>query len=342
VNNQLVILISGTGIINSLIVSIFFWFSKYGNSKANKIISILLFVLVFKVGYAYILNFLKPYPAYITFFKQFAVMCFLSVGPLIWLLIQILTKKNFAIKKKHYAHFIIPVAQILYPFRSIDGSFKVIMFIYFIYVIINLIYLNNYFKNINNKNGFYDKATLIRLLNIIIGSLIIWIAVITGYVYELAAIYSFILYIAIFSALQHFSLRKKKLIRFNNKTSNGNEDGLLRNLITYMQNYKPYLNPDLSLPELSKFIKTNTHVLSKTINEELQQNFTDFINKYRIDEAKRKLSDPENNKIKIAAIAYDCGFNSLSTFNIAFKKLNKITPKQYKEECLSKIPEKNK
>ena len=332
-NNQLVLLISGTGILNSLIASIFFWFSKYGNQKANKVLSILLFLLIFKIGYAYILNFLRPYPTYIPFFKQFAVMCFLSVGPLILLLIQILTKKNFVLEIKHYAHFIIPVAQIVYPFRSIEGSFKVFMFIYFIYVIVNSIYLKNSFKNLKDKNGFYDKATLIRIRNMIIGSLIIWITVIAGYVYELAAIYSFILYIAIFSSLQHYSLRKRKLIGLKDKTDFENQDSILHNLINYMQNNKPYLNPDLSLPALSKCINTTTHVLSKTINEELQQNFTDFINKYRIEEAKKKLTDPQNDKLKIAAIAYDCGFNSLSTFNIAFKKFNKVTPKYYKEKC---------
>jgi AraC-like DNA-binding protein len=72
----------------------------------------------------------------------------------------------------------------------------------------------------------------------------------------------------------------------------------LRCLLDYMQTQRPYLNSNLTLPELAKKLNLSTHHLSQIINERLQQNFFDFVNGYRIAEIKRKLlalaGAPEN------------------------------------------------
>jgi AraC-like DNA-binding protein len=60
-------------------------------------------------------------------------------------------------------------------------------------------------------------------------------------------------------------------------------------------------------------------------------NFKEYINKYRILHAKEMLSDPKFSALSIAAIAYDCGFNSLSSFNSAFKKITGKTPSSFKK-----------
>ena len=331
-NNSLVTLISGTGIINSLIASIFFWFSKYGNKRANKVLSVLLFVLIFKIGYAYILSFLEPYPHLIPLFKRFAATCFLSIGPLILMYSKTLIDKNFKANAVFYTHFIIPVIQLLFPFREIKGSFWVLIAFYFIYLVINTIYLVNSYKRLKKKNGFYDRFTLNKIRNIIIGSFVIWVTVISGYVYELTAIYSFVLYIVLFSALSHYSLKKRKIKNNNDIADSLELKSVSDILIKYIKDNKSYLNPEITLPVLAQSINVSTHILSKALNEKLKQNFTDFINKYRVEEAKSMLASSEKSSLKIATIAYDCGFNTLSTFNVAFKKFSNTTPKQYREQ----------
>ena len=63
----------------------------------------------------------------------------------------------------------------------------------------------------------------------------------------------------------------------------------------------------------------------------MNQNFFDFINGYRIKEAKRLLVDPKGELLTILAIAEEVGFNSKSSFNTAFKKITGMTPTEYKK-----------
>ena len=99
---------------------------------------------------------------------------------------------------------------------------------------------------------------------------------------------------------------------------------LKNTLIQYMDTEQPYLQQDLTLKELAHKIDTNSKYLSHLINKEFACNFSSFINTYRINEAKRLLSDPAYNIYTIESIAKMTGFKSKSTFNSTFKKLSLI------------------
>lgn len=99
-----------------------------------------------------------------------------------------------------------------------------------------------------------------------------------------------------------------------------------------MEQEKLYLDPELTINDLSEKIHCLRHHLSQVINDRLHQSFYDYVNQYRVREAKRMLSDNRMGHIKISAVAYDSGFNSLSTFNGVFKKLTGITPSTYRKK----------
>lgn len=105
---------------------------------------------------------------------------------------------------------------------------------------------------------------------------------------------------------------------------------LAENLKEVMQTQKLYLNQELSLKDLAKSIDTYTHYITQILNSYFNQNFYDFVNQYRVEEAERLLLDPSKSNFTILAIAYECGFNSKAPFNRAFKKKNGITPSEYK------------
>ncbi|MEW8334076.1 MAG: helix-turn-helix domain-containing protein [Candidatus Thiodiazotropha sp.] len=105
---------------------------------------------------------------------------------------------------------------------------------------------------------------------------------------------------------------------------------LLSELKSYMAREKPYLDNTLTLPQLSRQLDIPPHYLSQVINERLKQNFFDFINRYRVDDAKQHLDNPEQAGKNILAIALDSGFNSKSAFYTAFKKHTGMTPTQFK------------
>lgn len=105
---------------------------------------------------------------------------------------------------------------------------------------------------------------------------------------------------------------------------------LSKNLLNLMENKKPYLDCELNLAVLAEKLETTPHKLSQILNVNFNKNFFDFINDFRIEEAKKLLSSPEKSNYKIIAIAYDSGFNSKSTFYTVFKKSTSLTPSEYR------------
>jgi AraC-like DNA-binding protein len=108
----------------------------------------------------------------------------------------------------------------------------------------------------------------------------------------------------------------------------------LEKLLEYMSAEKPYLISNLTLKELAERLEINPRTLSKIINVKKNQNFFDFINTYRIDDAKMILSNPAKRKMTILEVLYDVGFNSKSVFNTTFKKYTGVTPTEYRRRFL--------
>lgn len=97
-----------------------------------------------------------------------------------------------------------------------------------------------------------------------------------------------------------------------------------------MVSEKPYLEPSLTLTELSKMLGVNTTVLSYIINQTQGCNFNDLINRYRVDAVKAEIAKGSNGQL--LTIAFDNGFNSKATFNRAFKKFTGLSPSEYQEK----------
>lgn len=113
----------------------------------------------------------------------------------------------------------------------------------------------------------------------------------------------------------------------------------LARLREVMDSEKPYTDGDLSLQKLADRLGISAHHLSQVINERLNQNFFDFVNQYRVEEAKRQLLDMKKKHYSIIAIAEDVGFNSKSAFNAAFKKHAGVTPSEWRRASRLDSPE---
>ncbi len=115
------------------------------------------------------------------------------------------------------------------------------------------------------------------------------------------------------------------------KTEADNYAHELEKLRTLMSEEKFYLNPQLTLRSLSQKSGLAPSHLSKIINTAAGQNFNDFVNLYRVEYVKSKLSQEETSKLSILAIALDAGFNSKATFNRVFKKLTGESPSAFRK-----------
>lgn len=105
----------------------------------------------------------------------------------------------------------------------------------------------------------------------------------------------------------------------------------LRKLLHVMETEKPYTDGGLTLPKLAERLSISPSHLSQTIHERTNQSFSDFVNAYRVEEAKRRLLDPTLGHYSILAIAEEVGFNSKSSFNAVFKKHTSMTPSEFRK-----------
>ncbi len=148
----------------------------------------------------------------------------------------------------------------------------------------------------------------------------------------IAAYLTLIIYALSFTLMKQSAFFYQKNVKKYEKSSLTNEiqENTLAKLRNLMDTEKPFLNPNFSLPNLSKRLSVSPHHLSQILNESLEQSFFDFTAQYRIGEAKQILKNPETQSIKIEEVAEMVGYNSKSAFNTAFKKLTGKTPSEFR------------
>ena len=109
---------------------------------------------------------------------------------------------------------------------------------------------------------------------------------------------------------------------------------LYTKLTVYYEKEKPYLNPKFKAIEVA----TALHIAQRDIATVLKENgyngFTNFNNKYRVEEVKRQFEDPKNATLKMEAIANNSGFGSRQSFYTAFEEFTGLNPGFYRAEIL--------
>jgi AraC-like DNA-binding protein len=112
-------------------------------------------------------------------------------------------------------------------------------------------------------------------------------------------------------------------------------DQIAFEIAAYMEREKPYLDPELSLPELARRSGIARNQLSQALNESLGKNFYDFVNGYRVLEFKRLATEAGRAGDKILSLALDAGFSSKPAFNLIFKKSCGLTPSAFRASLRS-------
>jgi AraC-like DNA-binding protein len=104
-----------------------------------------------------------------------------------------------------------------------------------------------------------------------------------------------------------------------------------KQLVALLRIDKPFLNPQISLADLSEKLSVSTKHLSQIINQSFNKSFFDFINSYRIQEVQQILKESKDDKLTVLEAMYQAGFNSKSSFNTAFKKETGLTPTEFRQ-----------
>ena len=230
-----------------------------------------------------------------------------------------------------------------------------------VYVILSLILLSRHSRNIANSFSYTEQINLNWLRNVIGGMGFVFLVVIVSNILVRFPFLSidmhehliyFAITVAVFflgyfgikqqaiyksdpSSLSNASSRpqnqkKKKSTQYLHSGLKQEEaEGHAAVLKDYFEKEKPFLDGKLSLGNVAEYMNISVNHLSQVINEKLGMTFFDFVNSYRVDEVKERLSSPDAKSFTLLGIAYDSGFNSKSSFNSIFKKFTGLTPSQY-------------
>ncbi|MFH7001399.1 helix-turn-helix domain-containing protein [Flavobacterium bizetiae] len=339
INNQILFFLSALGVFNSVVLSFYFLFFKQNKAKSDLFLGLLLLSLSIRIGKSVFYNFNPQLSK--TYLQIGLSACFL-IGPLLYFYVKsILQNLNYSFAKYTLVLLvvIISVFGVFFPYKENPALWRGIIYYFIniqwlIFIVLSIYESRQIFKKlVKNRNQISYYETWI--LSVIIGVLAIWLsytlAKYTSYISGSLA-FSFSFYI---SFLLLYYVKNKTLISSNNKEKYINKidenvvKEIQKQINTLFETRKIYTNPELTLSILAKELNIRPQLLSQFINDNLNKSFTQFINEYRIDEAKRLLK--ESTQFKIDAVGFESGFNSTSTFYSSFKKITGTTPSNYQK-----------
>jgi AraC-like DNA-binding protein len=229
------------------------------------------------------------------------------------------------------------------------------------YCFLTISLLRKHSVNIRNHFSYTEKVNLSWLYKLVYGLVIIWSGVV--FLVFLRRIFNFSLSLDWFySTIPFFifyigyqGIKQQVIYSFysdmpepasvgqekpDSKSEGYKKSGLRQNqmqgihekMLLAMQSEKLFMNPELSLQDLSDKLNIPTHHITQTLNEFVRQNFYDFVNSYRVNEFKERVDKGDAENFSLLGIAFDCGFNSKSSFNRIFKNTSGLTPSDYRNK----------
>jgi AraC-like DNA-binding protein len=256
-------------------------------------------------------------------------------GPCLWYYGISLMEKSKPFSKYDYLHLLpFLIFTSLIAIIPSDGDFStfwnygLIVLHLIIYLILSWVYL------IKNRLSA-SKAVFKWYRNILVGVSFVWVYYLGNFLdimpYYIAGpvFYTFLIYAFSYLFLNRHNFT---LDKYGSSTlDKGASRDLFEKVKTQFIEQRIFLEPSLTINSVARKLAISPRSLSQVINENEQQNFYEFVNHYRIENAKALLSDPKHLNQKIATIAFDAGFGTVTSLNVAFKKKTGMTPSEYRK-----------
>lgn len=355
-----------THIAATLIILLLIIFSAYLFFNGKKKIRNVLLAIFFLANTFYLIDYLlipiqNVLGISLQWFDEIGFSFAFLFGPLILFFIYSIIKSNFKIHKSMVWHFL-PFAffLILYSFKNsffCEYGYIALYIHLFIYYIASFFVLKKYSNQVKSFFSSFEEKNLSWIIYVLIAFISVTIidsvsAVLAFFHWDNSTTRAYLNFFSVFINLfyvvyifyksihipqyQSINYEKSHIPKYSkSKLTNDIKNDILKKLEIYFTTQKPFLNPSLTISDVSDVINVPAKNISQVINELLHKNFYDFTNSYRINEAKMHLSNTQENKETILEILYKSGFNSKSSFNTAFKKHTNLTPTQFKRNLIS-------
>ncbi|MBT1687166.1 helix-turn-helix domain-containing protein [Dawidia soli] len=322
-----ILVLSCLGVIQALFLCVYLFSLR--DRRSNLLLAFLLLSLTVRIGKSVVYVYLDLDPR----IRNLAIATVLATGPLLWLYGKALLERQ-AFSPRRYLH-LGPFAlyALLSPIIPNDGSllsrilYPCVLLHQTAYLILSWYYLFNVPAGTRLKSWYRNIVTGVSIVLLVYGGVYLgWIPF-----YILGAVF-FSLLVYIFS----YMLLKRHVFALEKYTSSAIDSASARRLVGQVKDLfeqqAAYLDRELTLKRAAAQLSVNARDLSQAINEQEGKNFAEFVNHYRIAKAKTMLADSAYAHEKVASIAYDCGFGTVTSFNVAFKAATQMTPTQYREQ----------
>ena len=345
----------------ALIMAIFFFFKKKGDKTANRILGV--YLLLFSFNITYNVLYWSKLLFEVSSIHLYGILAnlWISYPPLIYLYTRrVVEGKRFRLKDIIHAVPTIAMISFHIPFYILTAKEKQevlfnralgeyvinLKYNFDITIILMIFYTVLTYLSFKNKELGRNKN---RWITWLLGSFACYVLAMTSY-YVLSRLglittahdyfitYTLILFVGLvtyFGLVQpdvFNGLSMDKVLPFKKYKNTGLTKShsleLKNSLLACMKTRKPYLDSNLRLDDLSQMLNLSRHHTSQIINEHFDTNFFDFINGYRIEEAKSLLLHDQN--LNITDVIYTSGFNNRVSFYNTFKKHTGMTPGQFK------------
>ena len=347
---HIIIIFQGT------LLTLYISFSNKKKSKTNFLLAIIIGVLTIQV----LSLFLATRNIETHLLQSINSMYSYAYGPLLFLYNRSITRAKFKFNSKDLFHFIPSFIILLNIIFNYNETFVFILYVGYpihisIYLFLCFIEVRTYKRVIKDN---YSKLEWLNLgwlqWTFTIFSLIVLVDVVqfifflSNYNLSKLEALVFILILAAINILYFkgfkptrgltgiykedlelsstISLKKKRQSSLNENLD------IIKKIDTHLIEFESFKNSDLTIAILADELGINKRTLSEVINDHYNLNFSNFINSYRINNAKKRLMSQKRPNETILEILYDVGFNSKSSFNTSFKSSTGLTPSEFKNK----------
>lgn len=361
-------LLYAVGFANSIFFALLLFNARKGNPYANRWLGAFFLVMVaimLELVFEYT-NFLFHYPHFSEVLSPFILLW----GPFFYFYTKSLTSPDFRWNWKLAWHFVplmicialftpfylsssaekLQYLQTLYAELPVGNQYANWMGMphLFAYIVAAFVTVRRHERHVKDIfSASLEKVNLSWLKRLSLGILITWVMWVNFHTFEFELLESLtsLGFMLLFFVLGYYAVQQNAIFPTKDWQNEPKKDEpktprvpadkraiLKTELLELMEREKLFCNNNLTLPELAERLAASTNAISELINTEFGENFYDFVNKYRLEESKRLLQNPDYEHYTILAIAYEAGFNSKTTFNTVFKNKMGITPSEFRKK----------
>jgi AraC-like DNA-binding protein len=333
---EILLITSGVGALQSAFFSVYLFSLRKGRQLTNLFLASLLLAFAIRVTKSVTYYFAEDHEVP-RLLQNIGYAANLAILPLLWLYLNAFFRDEYKFNwKKDGIHLLPPaVAILLSPiltpyFWMNQHGYTISLLVMGTYVPFCFYLVYKHFSTANSTHRIWA-------LCLAVGVTAVWAGYTANFIFHIVSyitgpvIFSFVAYLMTYLGLKQSNIFLKEQKYINSTIPSAEIERCFEKIGHVMIELEPFKDTSLTLSKLAKQLGVSPHMLSETINKKAGQNFPDFINGYRIRNAQALLFKKENSHQKIAAIAFETGFNSLSAFNAAFKKVTKMTPSEYRK-----------